>query len=172
MPDEQDVDVAPRPPEPTHPPAPQDKAADAPASDRVAALEAREKDLLDRLARMQADFENFRRRAREESAASKARGKEDLLRELLPLLDNLDRALAHGADEGLRLLSRQLHDALRAQGVTVLAPEGEAFDAKLHEAISQEARDGAKAGTVLVVAEKGYLLDGRVLRPARVVVAA
>ena len=135
-------------------------------------LAQRERELLERLARLQADFENHRRRAREESAAAAARGKEALLKALLPLLDNLDRALAHSEDEGLKLLARQLHAALQSQGVTVLAPEGEAFDAKLHEAIASEAREGVKAGTVLAVAEKGYAMDGRVLRPARVIVAA
>lgn len=141
-------------------------------ADKLAALEAREKELVDRLARLQADFENFRRRSREESAQAAGRGKEAFVRALLPVLDNLDRALAHADDEGLQLLARQLHDALVAQGVAVLDPQGDAFDAKLHEAIAQEAREGAKPGTILVVAEKGYVLDGRVLRPARVVVAA
>lgn len=137
-----------------------------------AKLADRERELMDRLARLQADFENHRRRAREESTAAAARGKEALLKALLPLLDNLDRALAHSEDEGLKLLARQLHGALQSQGVTILAPEGEAFDAKLHEAIAQETRDGVESGTVLTVVEKGYAMDGRVLRPARVVVAA
>lgn len=140
-------------------------------SEKLAAAEAREKEVVDRLARLQADFENFRRRSRDESAQAAGRGKEAFVRALLPVLDNLDRALAHAEDEGLRLLARQLHDALVAQGVAVLDPAGKAFDAKQHEAIGQEAREGAKSGTILVVAEKGYALDGRVLRPARVVVA-
>lgn len=141
--------------------------------DRVAALEAREKELLDRLARLQADFENHRRRARDESAAAVARGKESLLKALLPTLDNLDRALAHADDPGLKLVSRAFLDALQANGVQVLAPEGEAFDAKWHEAVAQEAApEGTKPGAVLRVLEKGYALDGRVVRPARVVVAS
>lgn len=137
-----------------------------------AKLAEREKELLDRLARLQADFENFRRRAREEGTAASARGKEAFLRALLPVVDNLDRALAHTEDEGFRLLARQLQSTLQQQGVTVLAPEGEAFDAKLHEAIGKEPKPGVKAGTVVTVVEKGYALDGRVLRPARVVVAS
>lgn len=135
-------------------------------------LEAREKELVDRLQRLGADFENHRRRAREDGAASSARGKEALLRALIPVLDNLDRALAHATDEGLRLLARQFQANLETQGVRIIAPEGEAFDARYHEAIAQEAREGTKSGTVLVVLERGYELDGRVLRPARVVVAA
>jgi molecular chaperone GrpE len=139
---------------------------------RIAVLEAREKELLDRLARLQADFDNFRRRTREESAQAAGRGKESLLKALLPILDNLDRALAHTGDAGLRAIARQLSETLAAQGVTVLDPAGEAFDARLHEAVAQEPREGAKAGAILTVLEKGYALDGRVLRPARVVVVA
>ncbi|MEA3198953.1 MAG: molecular chaperone GrpE [Thermoplasmata archaeon] len=138
---------------------------------RLEALAAREKELLDRLARMQADFENFRRRSRLEVGEAAGRGKEALLKALLPSLDNLDRALAHTEDPGLKAVARGLAGALAAQGIVVLDPAGEAFDAKLHEAIATEAREGAKPGAVLRVAEKGYQIDGRVVRPARVVVA-
>lgn len=150
------------------------RAADAEA--RAAAAEAklaeRERALTERLARLQADFENFRRRSREDVAQAAARGKLDFVRTLLPVLDNLERALAHTEDEGLRLLARQLHATLAAEGLVVLDPTGEAFDAKVHEAIAQEAREGVQAGTVVATVEKGYALDGRILRPARVVVAA
>jgi molecular chaperone GrpE len=139
---------------------------------KLLVLEAREKEVLERLARLQADFDNFRRRTREDATQASGRGKETFLKALLPVLDNLERALAHAKDEGLVLLQRQLLETLRAQGITVLFPEGEAFDAKHHEAIAQENRDGVKPGTVLHVAEKGYALEGRVLRPARVIVAA
>ncbi|HET6403313.1 MAG TPA: nucleotide exchange factor GrpE [Candidatus Thermoplasmatota archaeon] len=155
----------------------EDAAPPPPASpdakdERVAAAEAREKELIDRLARLQADFENYRRRSREDVAQAKSAGKLDLVKSLLPVLDNLDRALAHTKDEGLQLLARQLRDTLTNAGVVLLEPLGEAFDAKVHEAIAQEAREGAKAGTVLTVVEKGYVLDGKLVRPARVVVAA
>lgn len=139
--------------------------------ERVDALQAREAELLDRLARLQADFENFRRRSREDAALAAGRGKEALLRALLPSLDNLDHALAHTDDAGLKAVARGLREALVAQGIVVLDPKGEAFDAKLHEAIASEAREGAKPGTVVAVVERGYALDGRVVRPARVVVA-
>lgn len=150
-------------------PATQEKVEAAQA--RVKELEAREKELLDRLARLQADFENFRRRSREESAQASARGKEAFVKTVLPVLDNLDRALAHADDAGLKLLARQLQSALADQGLLVLDPTGEAFDAKVHEAIASEEREGVKAGTVVTTVEKGYALDGRILRPARVVVA-
>ncbi|HUR69887.1 MAG TPA: nucleotide exchange factor GrpE [Candidatus Thermoplasmatota archaeon] len=141
-------------------------------TEKVATLESREKALVDRLARLQADFDNFRRRTREDGAQAAARGKLEFVKALLPVLDNLDRALAHTQDEGLRLLSRQLQDVLAAQGLLVLDPTGAPFDAKVHEAIAQEPRDGVKSGTVVATVEKGYALDGRVVRPARVVVAS
>lgn len=131
----------------------------------------REKELTERLARLQADFDNYRRRAREESAQAASRGKGDLVKMLLPVLDNLDRALAHAEDEGLKLLARGFHSTLSSAGLVMLEPAGERFDAKIHEAIASEAKDGVKAGTVITVIEKGYVLDGRVVRPARVVVA-
>jgi len=140
-------------------------------SARIAELAAKERDLVDRLQRLAADFDNHRRRSREDAAASATRGKEQLLRALLPALDSLDRAMQHAQDEGVKLVARQLHDALAAQGVRAMRPEGEAFDAKRHEAVAEEAREGAKPGTVLAVLDAGYELDGKVVRPARVVVA-
>ena len=149
-------------------------AAEAEARAKAAEerLAAREKELVEKLARLQADFDNYRRRTREDMAQATARGKTESVKALLPVLDNLDRALAHAQDEGLKLLARQLQSALAAQGLLVLEPLGEAFDAKVHEAIASEAREDAKAGTVLTVVEKGYALDGKLLRPARVIVAA
>lgn len=133
----------------------------------------REGALLEKYQRLAADFDNFRRRAREENTASTARGRDQFLQALLPVLDNLELALQHTDDQGLKLLARQLQDTLVSQGVQVLNPEGEAFDAKQHEAIGQEAREGVKSGTVVTVAQKGYATqEGRVLRPARVIVAA
>lgn len=139
--------------------------------EKIAALEAREKELVDRLARLQADFENYRRRSREDIAQAATRGKVDFVKSLLPVLDNLDRALAHAEDEGLKLLAKHLQSTLAGAGLILLDPTGEAFDAKVHEAIAQEAREGVKSGTVVSTVEKGYALDGKVLRPARVVVA-
>ena len=163
------AEPAPQPPAPDAPAQPDPALAEAQA--RAASLEAREKELIERLARLQADFENFRRRSREDVAQAANRGREALLKALLPTLDNLDRALAHTEDAGLRMIARQLSDALAGQGIAVIDPAGQAFDAKLHEAVAEEETEGAKAGAVVSVLEKGYALDGRVLRPARVVVA-
>ncbi|HVM44321.1 MAG TPA: nucleotide exchange factor GrpE [Candidatus Thermoplasmatota archaeon] len=155
--DEKPKESAPQAPEPTAP--------------ETTALQAREKELLERLARLQADFDNYRRRAREEAGQARSQGKLEFVKALIPVIDNLDRALAHSNDEGLNLLARHMHATLASAGLVTLSPEGEAFDAKVHEAIAQEPREGVKAGTVVTVVEKGYVLDGRMVRPARVIVA-
>lgn len=142
------------------------------AQEETARIRGQAADVLDKYQRLAADFENFRRRARDENAASQLRGRDAFLSSLLPVLDNLELALSHTQDEGLKLLARQLRDTLASQGISILNPENEAFDAKFHEAIGQEAREGVKSGTVLTVAQKGYAAEGRVLRPARVIVAA
>lgn len=158
-------------PEETLEPAREQAHEEPGLADRLAAADARENQLLDRLARLQADFDNFRRRAREESAQAASRGKSEFVKSLLPVLDNLDRALAHAEDEGLKLLARHLQATLASSGLLVLEPAGEAFDAKVHEAIASEPREGVKPGTVIGVVEKGYVLDGKIVRPARVIVA-
>lgn len=144
--------------------------ADALGRDLAKAIE-REAELVERLKRLQADFENFRRRSREDAALSAARGKEAFVREMLPVIDNLARAIRHAKDDGLRLIARQLDDALKSQGVEIVDPKGETFDAARHEAIARTPSEEAVDGIVLDVAERGYLVDGRLLRPARVVVA-
>jgi molecular chaperone GrpE len=128
--------------------------------------------------RTQADFDNFRRRAARDTAAAGARAKAGLARELLPALDNLERALAAAgeADEGLaggvRMVHSELVGALERSGVAAYEPSGETFDPTVHEALSTRPADGAEAGVVVEVLEKGYRLDDTVLRPARVIVSA
>ena len=128
--------------------------------------------------RTQADFENYRRRAARDAAAAGARAKGGLVRELLPVVDNLERALASaeeedsGLAEGVRLVLTELLAVLERNGVTGFEPEGEQFDPTVHEAVSTHQQDGADPGTVIHVVEKGYSLDDSVIRPARVVVAA
>jgi molecular chaperone GrpE len=135
--------------------------------------------------RTQADFENYRKRAARDAAAAGERAKSGLVRELLPVVDNLERALdsaaaaERGGDgerpqehlaDGVRLVHSELVAVLARNGVEVFDPRGEKFDPELHEALSMRAEDGAEQGTVLEVIEKGYRLNGTVLRPARVVV--
>ena len=128
--------------------------------------------------RTQADFDNYRKRAARDVSAAGARARADLLRELLPVVDNLERALssageaADGFADGVRLVHSELVAILERNGVEPIAPEGERFDPTVHEALSTRSENGADAGVVLDVVQKGYRLDRAVLRPARVVVSA
>jgi molecular chaperone GrpE len=136
--------------------------------------------------RTQADFENYRKRAARDAAAAGERAKSGLVRELLPVVDNLERALdaatagergdeggqpAEHLADGVRLVHSELVAVLARNGVEAFDPRGEKFDPELHEALSMRAEEGAEPGTVLDVVEKGYRLNGAVLRPARVVVS-
>jgi molecular chaperone GrpE len=127
--------------------------------------------------RTQADFENFRKRVAKESAAAAERGVAKLAKELLPALDNLDRALEAAEEEdpllaGVRLVRTELSAALARVGVESFDPKGERFDPTHHEAMAQQPVEGAESGTVVEVYQPGYRLKDTVLRPARVVVAA
>jgi molecular chaperone GrpE len=158
-------------------------------ADRVAEKEAIEQDdplarvqrerdeYLDLARRTQADFENYRKRAAKEAAAAGERAKGGFVRELLPVVDNLERALASAQPgeqhlaEGVRLVHSELIAVLERNGVEQFDPKGESFDPTVHEALSTRSQDGADPGMVLDVIEKGYKANGTVLRPARVVVA-
>jgi molecular chaperone GrpE len=146
--------------------------------DSLLADTQRERDeYLDLAKRTKADFENFRRRMVAETAAANARGKADLIREVVPVLDDLERALqAAGLDpdglaHGVLLVFRSLREALGRNGVEPVDPSGEAFDPQEHEAISTLPGSGAEPGTVVEVVQKGYRLGEQLVRPARVVVA-
>ena len=127
--------------------------------------------------RTQAEFENFRKRATRDIAQAGQRAKANLVRELLPVVDNLERALAtanpdedHLA-EGVRLVHVELVNTLERNGIQAFDPAGEQFDPTVHEAISmREGENGS--GIVLDVVEKGYRLGDSVIRPARVVVSS
>jgi molecular chaperone GrpE len=127
--------------------------------------------------RTQADFENYRKRIAKESAAAQERGTSALAKELLPALDNLDRALeAAAADdpllEGVRLVRSELSAGLARVGIKSFSPTGEPFDPALHEAVATaQAPEGLSSGTVIEVYQPGYRLGASIIRPARVVVA-
>jgi molecular chaperone GrpE len=128
--------------------------------------------------RTQADFENYRKRAAKDAASAGERAKAGLVRELLPVLDNLERALAtadgdsSSVVEGVRLVRADLIGVLERSGVESFDPTGEPFDPTVHEALStRPAPEGTAPGTVTDVVEKGYRLNDTVLRPARVVVS-
>ena len=127
--------------------------------------------------RTRADFENYRKRVAKETTDALARGKAGLARELLPALDNLERALSSSSADaevlakGVSLVLDELREKLKGAGVEAYDPTGERFDPALHEALSTQAKEGAEAGVVIETVEKGYRLNGQVLRPARVVVS-
>ena len=145
--------------------------------DPLARAERERDEYLDLARRSQADFENYRKRAAREAAAAGERAKSGLVRELLPIVDNLERALASAEDgeqhlaEGVRLVHSELIAVLERNGVKQFDPAGDRFDPTEHEALSMRAEDGAEPGVVLDVVEKGYRANGSVLRPARVVVS-
>jgi molecular chaperone GrpE len=127
--------------------------------------------------RTQADFENYRKRVAKESAAAAERGVAKLAKELLPALDNLDRALEAADQEdplldGVRLVRAELSAALARVGVESFDPKGERFDPVHHEAMLSQPVEGTAGGTVVEVYQPGYRLNGTVIRPARVAVAA
>ena len=155
-----------------------DDAASQTAPDPLAQAQRERDEYLDLARRTQADFENYRKRAAREAAASGERAKSGLVRELLPVVDNLERALASAQEgeqhlaEGVRLVHAALIAVLERNGVEQFDPRGDRFDPGEHEALSMREQDGAESGLVLDVVEKGYRANGSILRPARVVVSA
>jgi molecular chaperone GrpE len=145
--------------------------------DELVAVGAQRDEYLALAQRTQADFENYRKRVARESAAALERGVAKLCKELLPALDNLDRALEAAAQDdplldGVRLVRSELSAALARAGVESFSPTGECFDPALHEAMAHRPVDGAASGTVVEVYQPGYRLGANVIRPARVLVAA
>ena len=150
-----------------------------PAAETDEALVAlqRERDTLkEQFLRAVADFDNYRRRVRRERAAADLAGKKELLLALLEVADDFDRALAHvgGTDdavaEGLRLIHQRLQGVLRSNGVTPFESVGRPFDPTVHEATSTVEGGGLEPSTVYAEERRGYLWNGELLRPARVVV--
>jgi molecular chaperone GrpE len=134
--------------------------------------------------RTQADFENFRKRAARDAAIAKERGATKLALELLPAVDNLERALEHAPVQsdpthpddgafvsGIKHVHSDVVAALQRAGIERYSPEGEQFDPTLHEAVAQQPVEGYEPGTVVEVFQRGYRIGDNVVRPARVVVA-
>ena len=169
-----------------HGPAAADAAPDATKSEefdleQIAARAEKADQYLELAQRTKADFENYRKRAARETAAAQERGVAKLARELLPAVDNLDRAVeaieTHTEDgsanlvSGIKLIHADVIAALSRAGIDRFSPKGEVFDPQRHEAIAQQPVDGAEPGTIVEVYQRGYVLGEFVIRPARVVVA-
>jgi molecular chaperone GrpE len=167
--------------------APEAEAAAEPSEDEEAPEATPEEQLAalnDRYLRLGADFENFKRRMLKERQELLNYGSESLIKELLPTVDNLERALGYAVAEeeeaidkdnlaeGVELTFRSLMQTLEKAGVEVIAPEGEEFDPRHHEAMRQIPSAEHPPGTVIEVYQKGYLLRQRLLRPALVAVSS
>jgi molecular chaperone GrpE len=148
----------------------------------LAETEQKRDEYLELAKRTKADFENFRRRMTAEVQAAGLRGKSELIREVIPALDDLERAIqAAGLDpegdsddglaHGVLLVFRSLREALTRNGIEAVEPKGEKFDPQWHEALSTQALEGAEPGTVVETMQKGYKLGDQLVRPARVVVS-
>jgi molecular chaperone GrpE len=154
-----------------------EEAAESASSEPEPDPDAEAKRYLDLAQRTQAELENFRKRAARDVAQAGERAKANLIRELLPVVDNLERALATANPEedhlaaGVRLVHAELVNTLERNGIKAFDPAGEPFDPTYHEAISMREGDNG-AGIVLDVVEKGYKLGDNVIRPARVVVSS
>jgi molecular chaperone GrpE len=140
-------------------------------ADELAAVTKERDEYLDALQRLKAEFDNYRKRVARDQQELAARAHERLVRELVPVLDDLERAIAHEGDivEGVRLIHRQLSDSLAKEGLTEIVTDGK-FDPHTQEALLAQPSD-AEEGTILQVLQKGYKLGDLVLRPARVVIS-
>jgi molecular chaperone GrpE len=175
------------PPSPAPPAGEASKDADAREVeadfDRLLVDTQRERDeYLDLAKRTKADFENYRRRMSAEVQAATARGKGELIRDVVPVLDDLERALqsagidpegdsADGLTHGVLLVFRGLRETLARNGIEAVDPMGEKFDPTWHEALSMQPAEGVEPGVVVEVMQKGYRLGEQLIRPARVVVS-
>ena len=149
----------------------------APAPDEALAAKTEEaKRLQDRLLRLQAEFENFKKRAAREKAEFVKFANESLLLDLLPVLDNLERALAAARAEatfatladGVEMIARLFHSTLEKYGVKPMEAAGQPFDPNLHQAVAQVKSSDGSENHVVDEIQKGYFLEGRVLRAAMV----
>ena len=124
--------------------------------------------------RLLAEFDNYRRRARQEHALAEQNGKREVLLALLDVMDDFDRALLHLGEapdavvKGVRLIHQRFSDVLRANAVTPFDSEGEPFDPAVHEAMTMIDSNGEGSGTVYTEHRRGYLINGELLRPAQV----
>jgi molecular chaperone GrpE len=159
----------------SEPGTPVSASAEASADDELTVTKQKADEYLDLAQRTKADFDNYRKRVAKEATEAVARGRAELARELIPVLDNLERAVDSAAGDalskGVALVLEDLRSVIERAGVEAYDPAGESFDPAWHEALSTKPVEGTEPGTVVETLERGYRLDGQVLRPARVVVS-
>ncbi len=147
---------------------------------KYTAEQQKSEEYLDMLRRTQADFINYRRRATQEMTETRTAAQAQVLEQLLPVLDDLGRALSasppelanHPWVQGIRLVTKRLMSTLEQMGVRLIGQPGEQFDPRWHEALTMEARPDMPEGTVITVTRPGYIMGDRVIRPAQVIVSS
>lgn len=158
----------------------QQDAAPEPELDPMEQLTAERDELKDRLLRLAAETDNYKKRSEREKSEFFKRANEGILKDLLPVMDNLERALEHAVEEGgseaaivkgLELTSQEFWKVLERHGVERVDALGQPFDPELHEAMMQQEDPEVDDNTVIGVLQKGYLFHGRLLRPAMVIVS-
>ncbi|WP_339178037.1 nucleotide exchange factor GrpE [Oceanobacillus sp. FSL W7-1293] len=142
---------------------------------QIEALKNEKEELEGRMLRLQAEFDNYKRRTLKEREADRKYKAQDMVQELLPVMDNFERALQVEVSEenksileGIDMVYRQLKDVFTSQGVSVIETEGADFDPNVHHAVMQIEDDSVEANKVVEELQKGYLLKDRVIRPAMV----
>lgn len=138
-------------------------------------LEQEKNENYERMLRIQAEFDNFKKRTQKERIAERKYKSQELVTELLPALDNFERALqvektedTKGIIDGITMVYNQINDALNAEGVEVIETIGKEFDPHIHHAVMQEENENEASNTVIEELQKGYILNDRVIRPAMV----
>lgn len=147
--------------------------------DEIATLKAETEALNDKYLRLNAEFQNYKRRVEKEKTDLLKYGSEKLMTELLPVIDNFSRALSMGAMEnadqkfidGLSMIQKSLEEFMTKNGVKKIDAAGEAFDPQLHHAVMTEEREGCEPDTVIEILQEGYTLNDRVIRPSMVKVS-
>ncbi|GAB3050753.1 nucleotide exchange factor GrpE [Virgibacillus ainsalahensis] len=139
------------------------------------ALKQEKTETHERLLRLQAEYDNFKKRSQKEKEADRKYKSQDLVNELLPAMDNFERALQvettdanSGLVEGITMVYKQVQDALKSQGVEVIETDGKEFDPNLHHAVMQIEDEGYESNIIVEELQKGYMLKDRVVRPAMV----
>lgn len=154
--------------------AKENEATDESGDDK-AGEEETEEPMKEQYLRLMADFQNYKRRVAKEREDTRAYANEKIITELLTVLDNFDRAMEHDADEGfkegMQMILDQFNDVLRHAGVEEIEAKGTEFDPNIHNAVLMEDTDEVESGHVSCVLQKGYKLNGKVIRPAMVKVA-
>jgi molecular chaperone GrpE len=160
-------------------PSAENPGAEATIEEQLAAKEQEARDNWDRFLRERADLENYRKRVSREKEELLNYGNKSLIEEVLPVVDNMERALAHATEdgqaavvEGIRMTHGMLVAALKKFGVTPIESVGTAFDSAFHQAMAQVPTDDYPPNTVVEEYQKGYMLKERLLRPAMVTVSA